>query len=472
MFKRFNANNMALFLLADTALIQLALLLALAFRYQTPIGQPWPHEEVQAVRFGLHFAVGILGLACSLAASVYNARKVLRWIDELQRVIVALVMLCLGMTGVLYLINLDLPRLGFLYFFFIAAVLLIGFRWAVRFWHRLSAHKPNYVSRILIAGAGKTGTEVAQEYLRQRWPGLKLVGFLDDDPAKKGTGVLGLPVVGTLADATEAVRKYDVDEIIIALPSHAHDSLTRLVSLLYDQPVRVRVVPDLFDLTLHSATVESMGGILLIGLRDPAIDGVQYLVKRLMDILLSFIALIITAPIFLVTAIAIKLEDGGPVFYKAQRVGENGRLFWMWKFRSMVVDAEKLADQAVQRDSEGNIIHKSARDPRVTRVGRAIRRTSIDELPQLVNVLRGDMSMVGPRPELPWMVAQYQVWQRKRFAVPQGMTGWWQINGRSDAPMHLHTEHDLYYIQNYSLWLDIQILWKTLAVILSGKGAY
>jgi exopolysaccharide biosynthesis polyprenyl glycosylphosphotransferase len=263
-----------------------------------------------------------------------------------------------------------------------------------------------------------------------------------------------------------------VDEVIIALPLHEHEQLVNLVAQLYEQPVRVRVVPDLFDLAFHSATIESLGGVLFIGLRDSAIDGVQRLLKRLMDIALSVVLLTLTSPVFLLTALAIKLEDGGRIFYKSQRVGENGRLFTMWKFRSMVENADKLVDKVIKNDRNGNLIHKAASDPRVTRVGQLIRRTSIDELPQLVNVLRGDMSLVGPRPELPWMVARYQPWQRKRFAVPQGMTGWWQINGRSDAPMHLHTEHDLYYIQNYSIWLDLQILWKTIGVIFTGKGAY
>jgi lipopolysaccharide/colanic/teichoic acid biosynthesis glycosyltransferase len=172
------------------------------------------------------------------------------------------------------------------------------------------------------------------------------------------------------------------------------------------------------------------------------------------------------------TALLIKLDSPGPVFFRQQRVGENGRIFRMYKFRSMVVGAEKLQHKVNGEDENGNVIHKSEDDPRVTRVGRFLRRTSLDELPQLINVLKGEMSLVGPRPELPWLVGQYELWQRKRFAVPQGMTGWWQVNGRSDKPMHLYTEDDLYYIQNYSLWMDIYILLKTSWVVLRGKGAY
>ncbi|MCJ7432835.1 MAG: sugar transferase, partial [Anaerolineales bacterium] len=148
------------------------------------------------------------------------------------------------------------------------------------------------------------------------------------------------------------------------------------------------------------------------------------------------------------------------------------RVFKMYKFRTMLKGAEKMQAQVSQTDDSGNLIHKHKDDPRVTRVGRILRRYSLDELPQFFNVLRGTMSLVGPRPEMPSLVKNYQPWQRKRFSIPQGMTGWWQIHGRSDKPMHLHTEDDLYYIQNYSIWLDIEILIKTGWVVLRGKGAY
>ncbi|HYP21854.1 MAG TPA: sugar transferase [Chloroflexia bacterium] len=475
MFKRLNANYMALLFLIDVVIVQLSLEMAMALRYDLPIWQPfqpWPQIEVQELRLTLHLAFGLLGVIFLVANSVYNGRKVIRWIEEFQRVVVASTLVSLTLTGILYLINLNLPRLGFLYFFLISTSMLVGYRWVLRVWHIVNRAHPNVETRVLIVGADKRGAEVANEFRRQRWSGIRVLGFMDNNPDNQASDFPDLPVLGPIADTPSVVSQYDVDEVIIALPLHEHEQLVNLVAQLYEQPVRVRVVPDLFDLAFHSATIESLGGVLFIGLRDSAIDGVQRLLKRLMDIALSVVLLTLTSPVFLLTALAIKLEDGGHIFYKSQRVGENGRLFTMWKFRSMVENADKLVDKVIKNDRNGNLIHKVAADPRVTRVGQIIRRTSIDELPQLINVLRGDMSLVGPRPELPWMVARYQPWQRKRFAVPQGMTGWWQINGRSDAPMHLHTEHDLYYIQNYSIWLDLQILWKTIGVIFTGKGAY
>jgi exopolysaccharide biosynthesis polyprenyl glycosylphosphotransferase len=166
-------------------------------------------------------------------------------------------------------------------------------------------------------------------------------------------------------------------------------------------------------------------------------------------------------PILLAIAIAIKLSSPGPIIYKQQRVGENGRPFWVYKFRTMVPDADSHPTPDKRRD-----------DPRVTKIGKLLRRTSLDELPNLFNVLRGEMSLVGPRPEQVFIVEQYEPWQRQRLAVPPGLTGWWQVNGRSDLPMHLNTQYDLYYIRNYSLLLDIKILWKTIGVVIQGKGAY
>jgi lipopolysaccharide/colanic/teichoic acid biosynthesis glycosyltransferase len=174
-----------------------------------------------------------------------------------------------------------------------------------------------------------------------------------------------------------------------------------------------------------------------------------------------------------VIAIAIKLDSPGPVIFGQTRVGENGKLFKMLKFRSMIKDADKMRHVIESVDEKGRIVQdKRKPDPRITRVGRFLRRTSLDELPQLFNVLKGEMSLVGPRPEMPHLVDQYELWQRRRFSVPQGITGWWQVNGRSNKPMHQHTEDDLYYVQNYSLWLDILILLKTVLAVLQRKGAY
>jgi exopolysaccharide biosynthesis polyprenyl glycosylphosphotransferase len=210
----------------------------------------------------------------------------------------------------------------------------------------------------------------------------------------------------------------------------------------------------------------------MLDLRAPALNENQRLVKRLFDLVLCILALPIALPLMALIALAIRLEGPGPIILRQPRAGENGRLFNMLKFRTMLPNAEQLRSQVEKTDDQGHLIHKLPNDPRITRVGRFLRRMSLDEWPQLFNVLKGEMSLVGPRPELPYLVEKYEPWQRQRFAVPQGITGWWQIHGRSDKPMHLNTEDDLYYIHNYSLLLDLFILLKTPFVVLQGKGAF
>jgi len=202
------------------------------------------------------------------------------------------------------------------------------------------------------------------------------------------------------------------------------------------------------------------------------LTGSERNVKRAFDFLTSLTVLLLILPVMVAVAIAIKLDSRGSVFFKQLRVGKNGKLFKMYKFRSMVVNAEALQQAVNEVDEDGNTIHKTRHDPRITRMGRFIRKFSLDELPQFINVLKGDMSLVGPRPELPWLVDQYQPWQRQRFEVQQGITGWWQINGRSDKPCHLNTDQDIHYIENFSFWFDVKILLKTIPALIRGKGAF
>jgi exopolysaccharide biosynthesis polyprenyl glycosylphosphotransferase len=298
-----------------------------------------------------------------------------------------------------------------------------------------------------------------------------LVGVVDNEAEWLSPDDPIAPLLGTIQRAPSLVAEHAVDEVIFALSMRDHRALESLVIALQDQPVRVRVVPDFLDLAMSRATIEDFNGLPLVGLRDPAIDGFDRVVKRMFDLVISTATLLLSWPVMLTIAAAIKLDSPGPALFVQERIGENGRPFKMFKFRSMVVNAEHLAP-VTNRDAGGVVVHKVPDDPRVTRVGRFIRRTSLDELPQLFNVIRGEMSLVGPRPELPRLVEHYEMWQRRRFAVPPGMTGWWQVNGRGDRLMHLHTEDDLYYIQNYSPLLDLRILWRTVGVVLRGRGAF
>ncbi|HEY63879.1 MAG TPA: undecaprenyl-phosphate glucose phosphotransferase [Caldilineae bacterium] len=470
MRRQYSTNYLLLLICADVLLTLAALFLASKARYHIPWGvrltPPFVRVPVPiyvVVAFLWPMLLGLVGL--------YDARRTWRVVGELQAIVTGIGLASLVLAGILYLSYRDVPRRLFLYFATFDLILLTVFHLSLRvLMRRLGGHR--YTPRVLIVGAGKVGREVARRLPETSWSGCHLIGYADDDPDKQGKEWEGARVLGTIRDVPALVREHQVDEVIFALPLRAHQFIEKLVLELQTLPVQVRVVPDLMDLAFFRATIDDLNGIPLIGLRDPAISGFNRLIKRALDLAVAGIMLILCSPLMLIIAIAIRIDSPGPAIFKQQRVGENGRLFWMYKFRSMYVDAEQRLHEVIQRDKEGHILYKRPDDPRVTRVGRFLRRTSLDELPQLFNVIKGEMSVVGPRPELPWLVAQYEAWQHKRFAVPPGITGWWQVNGRSDRAMHLHTEDDLYYIQHYSPLLDLRILWKTIGVVLRGRGAY
>lgn len=466
-----NSTNYLLFLLAsDILLTGLSLYLASRARLLLPFGARLTPKFVYIPPSVYIMAAFIWSLAF-IFLSVYDPKRTLRFVDEIQTFLPAILAATLMFAGALYLSFRMVPRLLFFYFFVIDLLALVGFRLLLRMASRLPG-RAERSTKILVLGAGKVGRNVVKEAKRFHGGEFVVVGYLDDDPEKQKERFEGVPVLGTLDEAPRIVQEMGVDEVTFALPLKAHKRLANLVVELQKLPVQVKVVPDFFDLAFFRANIENVGNIPVISLRESAVEGFPRLVKRVFDLAMATLLSIILAPFMLLIAILIKLDSPGPAIFKQERVGENLKALQMYKFRTMVKGADELLQRVMVETSDGKSIHKTPHDPRVTRIGRWLRRTSLDELPQLINVIKGEMSLVGPRPELPLLVDRYEPWQRKRFAVPPGMTGWWQISGRSDHPMHLHTEDDLYYIQNYSLLLDLQILWKTIGVVISGGGAY
>jgi len=471
MFKRFSTSYMVLLYLLDQILTAVALYAAALLRIRLPYGTavPWEMARPPVAVFAI---AAVIWSAVFVLLAVYDADGVFRAVDEFQLVLLASALAAFTLAGVLYVTYRDLPRFTFLYFSLLNPLLLIGYRGLFRLYFRLRRSRLEGMTPVLIVGTGPVAHDAARALEAYRYMGLDPIGFLARDEAERREGLPDLPVLGTLEQAASVVEAHDVAEVVIALQHQERRSVANLVAELQAYPVRIKVVPDFFDLAFPQARVGIFAGIPMIGLREPAIDALHRFFKRLFDLVIAVPAVVILSPLMAIIAAAIRLESEGPVIFAQQRVGENGALFSMLKFRSMVKDAEVLRDKVVRLSSDGRVIHKTRHDPRVTRVGRILRRTSLDELPQLLNVIKGEMSLVGPRPELPWLVERYEPWQRQRFAVPPGITGWWQVNGRSDDPMHLHTEDDLYYIQNYSVLLDLQILWRTVGVVVKGKGAF
>ena len=326
--------------------------------------------------------------------------------------------------------------------------------------------------RVIIVGTQDRAKELLFTLLHQMVWGIEVVGFIDPDPSCMGTEIEGIPVIGTVANTEECLKKNVIDEVIIAISRSLLEDAEPIVKACEAEGIRVRFMADVFNVQVARISLSQVGGIPLLNMEPVSQDQQQLFAKRLFDLTLTILAIPVLVPLFLFIAIAIKLDSPGPVFFIQKRVGLRKHIFPMFKFRSMHLNAEeKLKELEHLNEAEGPIF-KMANDPRVTRVGKFLRKTSLDELPQLINVLRGEMSLVGPRPMSMRDVDLFDRGiQRKRFSVQPGLTCLWQISGRSNLPFEKWLELDLEYIENWTFWFDVKILIKTLPAVLYSKGA-
>jgi exopolysaccharide biosynthesis polyprenyl glycosylphosphotransferase len=465
---RRSTNQIILSISLDVIGIILAAWLAMDLRVRLGLGRELPY-----VMWGGIFILEIFLIypAVFFLLSVYDPDRLGSELDETRLVANACLLSALALAGLVYFTERGISRLLLVYFYILHFVIVIGWRMLYSVITRRGGSKVRSTRRILLVGSGEMARLAVERLERFSWMGVKVVGMLDDDGNSRDHP-LQLPLLGHLKESANIVREQRIHDVLIALPSEAKSEIQFLVDSLVDQPCTIWLAPDYLRLLVYGSRISDLGGVPLISLKAPGLTGYQRVIKRIFDLVLGSITLMLSLPLMCLIALVIRLDSPGPVLLRQQRVGENRHLFWMYKFRTMVRDAETRFTEVVQQDENGNVMYKSPHDPRITRIGRLLRRTSLDELPQLFNVLKGEMSLVGPRPELVALVECYETWQQKRFAVPQGITGWWQINGRSDRPMHLHTEYDLYYVQNYSILLDIQILWMTIWVVLRQEGAF
>ncbi len=319
---------------------------------------------------------------------------------------------------------------------------------------------------ILIAGAGNLGQELARRAHTYTELGLNVIGFVDDDSKKCGKVIEGTPVLGTLDHIQQIIQEKGVQQLFIALPMTAHERVLDILSSVGQECVDVKFIPDLMQYMSLRVGVEELDGIPIVNLRETPIQGWNSVIKRGFDILFSIFFLILSAPVMALLAFLIKLSSPGPILYKQKRMGLDGHLFFMYKFRSMRVGAEK----------NSGAVWAKKRDSRRTKLGAFMRCTSLDELPQFVNVLKGDMSLVGPRPERPPFVQKFRENIPKymlRHKVKSGLTGWAQINGwRGNTSIEKRIEYDLYYIQNWSVTFDLKILIMTIWKGMISKQAY
>ena len=326
--------------------------------------------------------------------------------------------------------------------------------------------------RCLIVGSGIVAGQLVDRLQSQRQFGLVPFGFVDDEVHDEGT--LDLPLLGGLDDLEDILRVHQVDRVVIAFSRASHQQLLKAIRACRDRRVAVDVVPRLFEFLDGARALDQVGGLPLLSIGAPRLTRSSRLAKRALDAAISAVALLVLSPLFLAIALGIKLESRGPVFFRQIRAGRGGAPFEVFKFRSMYHDAEaRKADLEAVNDADDGVMFKIHHDPRITRVGRSIRRFSLDELPQLINVLRGEMALVGPRPLiLPETAALAEAWHQRRLDLRPGLTGPWQVSGRSDIPFQDMVRFDYQYVAGWSLVRDLEILLATVPAVLSGRGAY
>lgn len=462
--------------IVDLLIVNLAFVLAYIVRYVWRIAPLTDHRLVHLgfsawSRFELLLSVVImvsLGLA-----HAYRQKLSDEWIDE---AFVVLRAVTVGMAVMIVLVSIADPdfqhsRGVIVYTWVLLLAMLVVGRVMVRY-VRGRLHRTGWgIRRVLVAGATPMGRVIMQNMLRRRNSGYELIGFVAERSAGQVTDFGRFKGLGSVEQIGSVVRNYQIDEVIIALPSASHDDIARIRQLCEQQNVAFKLVPDLFDLSLSRVQLDGLAGIPLISVQDTPLHGVNRLFKRALDIAVSGAVLLVVSPILAIVALAIRLDSPGPIILAQERVGRSGKIFKMYKFRSMDQNADAMLKDLMALNEFHGPHFKLRNDPRRTRIGRIIRPLSIDELPQFWNVLRGDMSVVGPRPPLPREVQKYEPWHLRRLDAQPGITGLWQVSGRNSVPFDEMVVMDCYYIDNWSISLDFSIMARTVGAALTMNGA-
>ncbi|MCC6804916.1 MAG: sugar transferase [Anaerolineae bacterium] len=462
--------------LVDVLLVFASFGLAYFVRYDlqifVPLLEPNRAPFQPYIPYAIIYAIWLLLMY--RGSGLYRIVRGRSWFDELSMIINGVT----NATVVLLAISFVFQPLVFsrLMLAYVAAItiVLLGAARVVR--RMILAHLRERgvgIQRVLVVGAGDVGGAVLRTMMARKDQGFVPVGYLDQDPTHASVDLGRVKGLGGIDNLERVIRELDVDHVVITLPWALHDRIVKLIQTCQQVGVEVSVVPDVFQLNLRQVLVENLDGIPLLRVNGYVpFRANGRLMKRALDLALIIIAVPFALVIGGLVALAIRLEGPGPIFYTAPRVGENGSQFHMIKFRSMIRDADKLRGELIKTQEVDPRRPKIKNDPRVTRVGRFIRSSSLDELPNLVNVLRGHMSIVGPRPPTPDEVKLYEPWHMQRLAVKPGLTGLWQVSGRSEIPFDEMCLLDIYYIENWSIQLDAQILMLTIPRVLSRHGAY
>ena len=429
-------------------------------------------SNVTDMYLALSLTLPVLWIAALWLAGAYDVRFIGTGSDEYRKVLNAGVSLTAAVAIFSYAINLELSRA----YVVIALPSVTLFDLLARFAIRKRLHRQRMrgkcLHNVVAVGHELAVADLVTELGRDWYHGLTVVGACVIRPGECDE-VVGVPVYGGLDDITAAVKAFGADTVAItACPEMDGVRLRSLAWELEKTGTDLCVSPALLDVAGPRTTIRPTAGLTLLHVDHPQLSGFRLVLKGMFDRCAAAAALVMLAPVMAALAVAVWLHDRGPALFTQVRVGKDGNSFRMYKFRTMVVDAERRRAELVPSNDSDGVLFKLRRDPRVTGVGAHLRRLSLDELPQLFNVFLGDMSLVGPRPALPDEAAVYAEHVRRRLVVKPGLTGLWQVNGRSDLSWEESVRLDLRYVENWSFALDLQILWKTISVMLRGSGAY
>ena len=420
----------------------------------------------------LTLALPLIWVTAVAIAGGYDSRFIGVGSDEFRRVLNAGVGLTAAVAVAAYASKFGLAR-GYVV---LALPAVTAFDLMARFALRKRLHAlrnlGSCMRKVVIVGHRDVAADLAAALRRQTYHGLSVVAACVTEPGQRGD-IDGVPVVAGLRAVTDVVQRYSADTVaVLACPEMSGVGLRELAWNLERTGTDLCVAPALLDVAGPRTTIRPVAGLPLLHLDHPEFTGARQIIKAAFDRIAAAAALLLLSPLLLTVAAIIRMSDGGPALFRQVRVGKDGRTFTLYKFRTMVVDAEAQRRQLVGSNESDGLLFKMRRDPRVTPVGGWLRRWSLDELPQLINVMLADMSLVGPRPALPDEVSRYGDHVRRRLAVKPGLTGLWQVSGRSDLSWDESVRLDLRYVENWSFMLDLQILWKTWSAVTRGSGAY
>jgi exopolysaccharide biosynthesis polyprenyl glycosylphosphotransferase len=478
--KRWRQNaTRVLIALVDLILIDAGILVGYFLRFKLEIGvnAGWvPSVPVaplkpylQAIMFIDYFILVLFSLF-----HMYRRDRARWFLDEIRDICKSMTIGFVIVTSLTFFSrtpDFQYSRMVFFYSYILGIIMLTIWRYTVLRMERLYHLKDGNISRVLVIGSGEMAQIVVRRLLDNPGLGYRVVGFLTPD-SNNLLDLEGFPYLGSLEEFRDIVIAHQVDEVFISETQLSHFRLLEIVSTCESLGVLIKMVPRVYDLLIDFADMSDLDGLPLVAVREEPMYELNLVFKRIFDIVVSVFLLIILLPVSLIIVLFICLDSKGSILFTQVRAGVSGKPFKMFKFRTMYSDAESRLNGLVDLDNLDEPVFKLKDDPRITRIGKFLRRTSLDEIPQFWNVLKGDMSLVGPRPEETQLVDKYNIWQRRRLKIKPGITGMQQVMCRGTTSLTDRVKFDIYYIRKHSILLDMWIIFRTIPVVISGKGAF